>query len=156
MTNILSSSSAILYLGNANNHPMSYHHIHSVSSPYPQGKLVQNNSITCDKIYSAVILTYMGLKLKHAQFPTTAILYPSKPYLLGLWLDFLPQGNLIQSNPILGDTWKLQTLFCLPSVFLISRVSCQKGPTRHAYAWQIGPIWQDTLDTVYPGCGILT
>ena len=28
----------------------------------------------------------------------------------------------------------------------ISRVSCQKGPTRHAYAWQIWPFWQDTLD----------
>ena len=28
----------------------------------------------------------------------------------------------------------------------ISRISCQKGPTRHAYAWQIGPFWQDTLD----------
>ena len=26
-----------------------------------------------------------------------------------------------------------------------SRVSCQKGPTRHAYAWQIGPFWQDSL-----------
>ena len=26
-----------------------------------------------------------------------------------------------------------------------SRVSCQKGPTRHAYAWQIGPFGQDTL-----------
>ena len=25
-------------------------------------------------------------------------------------------------------------------------VSCQKGPTRHAYAWQIGPIWQETLN----------
>ena len=25
-------------------------------------------------------------------------------------------------------------------------VSCQKGPTRHAYAWQIAPFWQDTLD----------
>ena len=25
-------------------------------------------------------------------------------------------------------------------------VSCQKGPTRHAYAWQIGPFWQDKLD----------
>ena len=25
-------------------------------------------------------------------------------------------------------------------------VSCQKGPTRHAYAWQIGPFWQDTLN----------
>ena len=24
-------------------------------------------------------------------------------------------------------------------------VSCQKGPTRRAYAWQIGPFWQDTL-----------
>ena len=28
----------------------------------------------------------------------------------------------------------------------MSRVSCQKGPTRHAYAWQIGPFWQGTLD----------
>ena len=27
----------------------------------------------------------------------------------------------------------------------MSMVSCQKGPTRHAYAWQIGPFWQDTL-----------
>ena len=25
-------------------------------------------------------------------------------------------------------------------------VSCQKGPIRHAYAWQIGPFWQDTLE----------
>ena len=25
-------------------------------------------------------------------------------------------------------------------------VSCQKGPTRHAYAWQIGPFWQGTLE----------
>ena len=24
--------------------------------------------------------------------------------------------------------------------------SCQKGPTRHAYAWQIGPYWQDTFE----------
>ena len=24
-------------------------------------------------------------------------------------------------------------------------VSCQKGPTRHAYAWQIAPFWQDSL-----------
>ena len=27
-----------------------------------------------------------------------------------------------------------------------SMVSCQKGPTRHDYAWQIGPFWQDTLE----------
>ena len=28
----------------------------------------------------------------------------------------------------------------------ISMVSCQKGLICHAYAWQIGPFWQDTLD----------
>ena len=32
------------------------------------------------------------------------------------------------------------------SVIIISMVSCQKGPTRHANAQQIGPFWQDTLD----------
>ena len=31
-------------------------------------------------------------------------------------------------------------------ITMVSMVSCQKGPTRHAYAWQIGPFWQDTLD----------
>ena len=37
---------------------------------------------------------------------------------------------------------------CLQSInkAMISIVSSQKGPTRHAYAWQIGPFWQDTLD----------
>ena len=34
----------------------------------------------------------------------------------------------------------------LSFVECITMVSCQKGPTRHAYAWQIGPFWQDTLD----------
>ena len=38
--------------------------------------------------------------------------------------------------------------FQIPILYVsyMSRVSCQKGPTRHAYAWQIGPFWQDTLD----------
>ena len=29
---------------------------------------------------------------------------------------------------------------------VMSRVYRQKGPTRNAYAWQVGPFWQDTLD----------
>ena len=29
----------------------------------------------------------------------------------------------------------------------ILMVSCQKYPTCHAYAWPIGPFWQDTLDS---------
>ena len=36
--------------------------------------------------------------------------------------------------------WNLTAPHCM------SRVSCQKGPTRHAYPWQIGPFWWDTLD----------
>ena len=38
------------------------------------------------------------------------------------------------------------TMFRYMSECSISMVSCQKGPTRHAYTWQIGPFWQDTLD----------
>ena len=33
---------------------------------------------------------------------------------------------------------------CIHSVQSM-KVSCQKGPTRHAYALQMGPFWQDTL-----------
>ena len=34
-----------------------------------------------------------------------------------------------------------------------SMVSCQKGPTCHAYAWQIESFWQDTLEILndHPG-----
>ena len=39
------------------------------------------------------------------------------------------------SNSKIFQLWKV-----------ISMVSRHKGPTRHAYAWQIGPIWQDTRD----------
>ena len=39
--------------------------------------------------------------------------------------------------------FKLTT--CIPYVEGI----LPKGPTRHAYAWQIGPFWQDTLDVMY-------
>ena len=46
----------------------------------------------------------------------------------------LPGNNLL-SGAMLTNSYNV-----------ISRVSCQKGPTHHAYAWQIGPFWQDTLD----------
>ena len=44
------------------------------------------------------------------------------------------------------DKQKILCYKCNPHTIQISMVSCQKGPTRHAYAWQIGPFWQDTLD----------
>ena len=35
-------------------------------------------------------------------------------------------------------------------IFSNSMVSCHKGPTRHAYAWQVGFFWQDTLAMITP------
>ena len=40
----------------------------------------------------------------------------------------------------------IHEVYLCTCIHMTSRVSCQKGPTRHAYAWQIGPFWQDTLD----------
>ena len=40
---------------------------------------------------------------------------------------------------------KWPRVYCVMSS-VISIVSCQKGPTRDDYAWQIGPFWPDTLD----------
>ena len=39
-----------------------------------------------------------------------------------------------------------QTMLIFYGTYCISMLSCQKGPTGHAYAWQIGPFWQNTLD----------
>ena len=36
-----------------------------------------------------------------------------------------------------------------PLLFVTSRVSYQKGPTCHAYTWQRGPFWQDSIDISY-------
>ena len=41
--------------------------------------------------------------------------------------------------------YALDALWC-DQGFHISRASCQKGPICHAYAWQVGPFLQDTLD----------
>ena len=52
-----------------------------------------------------------------------------------------------RSRSLEGDKFLTVPRFiCLLSLSCISSVSCQKGPTRHAHAWQIGPFWQDTLD----------
>ena len=40
----------------------------------------------------------------------------------------------------------LASLLASPDSCNNSRVSCQKGPTCHAYPWQVGPFWQDTLE----------
>ena len=49
--------------------------------------------------------------------------------------------NVVYNNPRLGRVKHADD-----RRLYISMVSCPKGPTRHAYAWQIGPFWQDTLD----------
>ena len=44
----------------------------------------------------------------------------------------------------ISDYYSLYSSF--NSILKRSMVACQKGPTRHAYAWPIGPFWQDTLE----------
>ena len=42
--------------------------------------------------------------------------------------------------------WVFSTLQPADTKHHMSMVSCKKAPPRHAYAWRIGPFWQDTLD----------
>ena len=74
--------------------------------------------------------------LHHFQRPLRVPLHnpngrPATRAVQGDWKGQLPPGT---TRKIVG--------FALH----ISMVSCQKGPTRHAYTWQIGPFWQDTID----------
>ena len=66
----------------------------------------------------------------------------------------LNHQNMLQYSGIVIIKFYLTKIFSkhlqlLVSVYLIIQISgalsCQKGPTCHAYAWQIGPFWQDTL-----------
>ena len=63
-------------------------------------------------------------------------------------------GNHYHCYHCLGTDFLINKMWLVSSTihrleYITSRVSCQKGPTRHAYAWQIGPFWQDTLDMCY-------
>ena len=57
-------------------------------------------------------------------------------------------------RPILPEAYALGGLLMgacgvIETMVDSSMVSCQKGPTRHAYAWQIGRFWQDTLELYF-------
>ena len=54
--------------------------------------------------------------------------------------------TVYDSHILLTNLKYIYTLIWTVSAFYISVVSCQKGSTLHAYAWQIGPFWQGTLD----------
>ena len=81
------------------------------------------------------------------------ILFSEKVWILiKISLMFLPKGpidNMFALDQMIawcrpGDKPLSKTML-VRLVQHTSRVSSQKGPTRHAYAWQIGPFWQDTL-----------
>ena len=59
-----------------------------------------------------------------------------------------PSDGMIQvSNRLhIGKSLEYSSSTLQVLVLYISMVSCQKGPTSHAYAWQIGPFRQDTFD----------
>ena len=60
-------------------------------------------------------------------------------------LAWLTSKNAPKLRHITGHwSWKIRQWRWIPH--FTSRVSYTKGRIRHAYAWQIGPFWQDTLD----------
>ena len=66
---------------------------------------------------------------------------------MGNWHDLPLKVNSIISDCINMEQW-YRNILIFKSISLhkcftkqISMVSCQKGPTCHAYAWQIGPFW---------------
>ena len=84
---------------------------------------------------------YIKCKSPHMTVHIYVIMYDNKDMYVYLW-QYL-------------STWFWVTIwFCMTNFDMFddvvesvikSMVSCQKGPTRHAYTWQIGPFWQDTL-----------
>ena len=57
--------------------------------------------------------------------------------------QFIPRNSKQTSIMHPKEVFNLHFDLCTT---LTSRISCQKGHSRHAYAWRIGPFWQDTLD----------
>ena len=49
-------------------------------------------------------------------------------------------------NSLIWNNWINWNSSIWLDLLHIWRVSCQKGPTHHVYAWQIGPFWQDNLE----------
>ena len=107
--------------------------------------------------YTAVTL----MLLRIVYNPGLAFLYVAfvaNPSYIATLYQLQTENRRIWPNwPSLAKTNKYDTLERKLSIWIvgnfekwslehISRVSCQKSPTRHAYAWQIGPFWQDTLD----------
>ena len=81
-------------------------------------------------------------------WPPWSLLKNTRP---GKW-----RKHKIRISPNWSSIYHRSRIFPYKHIFLwegmrryyegITRVSCQKGPIHHAYAWQIGPFWQDTLD----------
>ena len=83
--------------------------------------------------------------------PRWAQCWPHEPCYLGLARNAKASCMNVLPGMALHE---LVTASEPPGAQCISRVSCKKGPTRHAYAWQIGPFWQDTLDISIAGDGL--
>ena len=95
-----------------------------------------------------VVWLYSTLRLDSRNFWTLAsVLMPLDPN--SLW-----PSDVCEMVDILFRPQCAQTHFCTFSCTHISRVSCQKVPTRHADAWQIGTFCRIPLIWVVSNCGL--
>ena len=66
------------------------------------------------------------------------------PYLQAI--NFTLHGTSLLLVSLMGWCQTSNMSLSGPVLTQKSMVSCQKGPTCHTNAWQIGPFWQDTLE----------
>ena len=90
-----------------------------------------------------------------ARFWTTLGLHVWPKWWLGYTCDLHDDWQLNKANVIVETwivcwihvlCWSSDHVSKLFASYFEGMVSCQKGPTHHAYAWQIRPFRQDTLD----------
>ena len=57
-----------------------------------------------------------------------------------------PYDEVVMLNNVVFTAEQTHVIILVTLDFDITTVSCQNGPICHAWAWQVGPLWQGTLD----------
>ena len=136
------------------NHVRTSYCLHGVGSVLRSPDPTYHSLCKCKHLYWLIYSScYSSWWLR--QMETFSALCERNPPVTGGFLPQRPMFSLIctetngWANNWDAGVFRRHRAHCDVTVMLCAslfpKVSCQKGPTRHAYAWPIGPFWQDTL-----------
>ena len=60
--------------------------------------------------------------------------------------EYFIHGGMYDCRPKITELWEMLYWY------YNSRVSCQKGPICHVWAWRVAPFWQDTIELWFIVC----